>query len=85
MKKMLFAAITMVAFTMSANAANEVVENIESTTSKTPCTSSYEGNVEVLIGIGYSEEVAKSIAFTMFLKCLENTHGPLPKTIQPTN
>ena len=29
MKKMLFAAIAMVAFTLSANAANEVVESVE--------------------------------------------------------
>ena len=78
---MLFSVIAMVAFTVSTNAANEVVESVEVlTNSSTPCASSYSSNVEVLIGIGYSEDVAKSIAFTMFLKCLENTHGPLPGT-----
>ena len=82
---MLFSAIAMVAFTVSANAANEVFENVEVlTTSSTPCASSFSSNVEVLKGLGYSENDSKAIAYSMFLACLSSVHGQLPGTGKDT-
>jgi len=44
MKKMLFSAIAMIAFTISANAANEVVESVEVVTTSTSCATQYSNN-----------------------------------------
>ena len=83
---MLFSAIAMIAFTISANAANEVVESVEVvTTSNTPCASSYNSNVAILKSIGYSDDAAKSIALSMFFACLEAVHGKLPNTLEPSS
>ena len=85
MKKMLFSAIAMVAFTLSANAANEVVESVEEvTTSSTSCATQYSNNYDYFISIGMSAQNAYTLAYGLFWNCLEKTYGPLPGTGKDT-
>ena len=79
---MLFAAIAMVSFTVSANAANEVVESVELVTaSSTPCADQYVIDLAVLQGqypgsqMNLDLETADKIAKELFNKCLDDTYS----------
>jgi len=82
MKKMLFSAIVMIAFTLSANAANEVVESIDaSTTSSSPCTNQWKLNMDIFQGkypgsqMDLSFDEALVLAEQLFDICLDKTYG----------
>jgi len=82
MKKMFFAAIAMIAFTISASAANEGVESVEVvTTSNSPCTDQWKLNMDIFQGkypgsqMDLSFDEALELADQIFNKCLDDTYG----------
>ena len=84
MKKMLFSAIAMVAFSVSGFASTEVVEKnekIEAVTSDTPCADQWSKDYNALRDAGYSHNTAVAIANADFNDCIETNY---PSTNQQT-
>ena len=77
---MLFSAIAMVAFTLSANAANEAVESIDVITTDFPCSDSWSVDYNYYIAIGWSHEDAVKRSNENFNKCLDTFY---PKVDEP--
>lgn len=88
MKKFMFSAIALVAFSFAGMANNSVEENIfsetknnieivseaESLKSDTPCADKWELTYDGLRDVGYSHEYALGYADSIFNQCMTETY-----------
>lgn len=81
MKKFMFSAVALVAFSFAGMANNGVVEKIElkklDIVKALPCFEQYKKDKAGLLAAGYSENTAEAIATADFNDCLEATYGVL--------
>jgi hypothetical protein len=82
MKKMIFSAVALVAFSLAGMANNgegekKVETKKEVSTRALPCFEQYKKDKTGLIAAGFSENTASAIAESDFMDCLDNTYGPI--------
>ena len=91
MKKFMFSAVALVAFSF-AGMANNSVENdviIENDVAKeelllvsdTPCADKWELTYDGLRDLGYSHDYANGYADSIFNQCMDETYGPRTLTV----